>query len=172
VKLQVLGLDRPADADNTFSALTKDPPNGLLIFRSPIIRMLATRITEFADRNRLPTMYADSQFVEGGGLMSYAADLLALDRHTAVYVDKILKGAKPGDRPVEGTKKFELVVNVKTAQKIGLTISTIDSESGGQGDQGCAGINRHGVADERAAQERSSAPSWLRVMRLGPQGRG
>jgi putative ABC transport system substrate-binding protein len=122
VKLQVLGLDRPADADNTFSALTKDPPNGLLIFRSPIIRMLATRITEFADRNRLPTMYADSQFVEGGGLMSYAADLLALDRHTAVYVDKILKGAKPGDLPVEGTKKFELVVNVKTAQKIGLTI--------------------------------------------------
>jgi putative tryptophan/tyrosine transport system substrate-binding protein len=122
VKLQLLGLDRPADADNTFSALTKDPPNGLLIFRSPIIRMLATRITEFADRNRLPTMYADSQFVEGGGLMSYAPDILALDRHTAVYVDKILKGAKPADLPVEGTKKFELVVNVKTAQKIGLTI--------------------------------------------------
>jgi putative ABC transport system substrate-binding protein len=122
VKLQLIGLERPADADNTFSAITKERPNGLLIFRSPIIRILGTRITEFTDKNRLPTMYSDSQFVEGGGLMSYAPDILALDRHTATYVDKILKGAKPADLPVEGPKKLELVINLKTAQKIGLTM--------------------------------------------------
>jgi putative tryptophan/tyrosine transport system substrate-binding protein len=102
VQVQLLGLGRPAEADNTFSALTKDRPNGLLIFRSPIVRMIATRITEFADKNRVATMYADSQFVEGGGLMSYAPDILALDRQTAKYVDKILKGAKPADLSVEG----------------------------------------------------------------------
>jgi putative ABC transport system substrate-binding protein len=122
VKLQLLGVERPADADNTFSAITKERPNGLLIFRSPIIRILGTRITEFADKNRLPTMYSDSQFVEGGGLMSYAPNILDLDRRAAYYVDKILKGAKPADLPVEGPKKFEIVINLKTAQQIGLTI--------------------------------------------------
>jgi putative ABC transport system substrate-binding protein len=122
VKLQLLGVERPADADNTFSAITKERPNGLLILRSPIIRILGTRITEFADKNRLPTMYSDSQFVEGGGLMSYAPNILDLDRRAAYYVDKILKGAKPADLPVEGPKKFEIVINLKTAQQIGLTI--------------------------------------------------
>jgi putative ABC transport system substrate-binding protein len=122
LKVQLLGLERPADADNIFSAMTKERPNGLLIFRSPIIRIIGTRLTEFADKNRLPTMYGDSQFVEGGGLMSYAPNIRDLDRLTAVYVDKILKGAKPGDLPVEGPKKFEIAINLKTAQQIGLTI--------------------------------------------------
>jgi ABC-type uncharacterized transport system substrate-binding protein len=123
LKVQLLGLERPADADNIFSAMTKERPDGLLIFRSPIIRILGTRVTEFTDKNRLPTMYSDSQFVEsGGGLMSYAPNIPDLDRLTAVYVDKILKGAKPGDLPVEGPKKFELGINLKTAQQIGLTI--------------------------------------------------
>jgi putative tryptophan/tyrosine transport system substrate-binding protein len=122
MKLQLLGLERPTDADNTFSAMTKERPNGLLIFRSPIIRIVATRITEFADKNRVPTIYGDSLFVEGGGLMSYAPNILDLDRRAAYYVDKILKGAKPADLPVEGPKKFEIVINLKTAQQIGLTI--------------------------------------------------
>jgi putative tryptophan/tyrosine transport system substrate-binding protein len=122
MKLQLLGLERPTDADNTFSAMTKERPNGLLIFRSPIIRIVATRITEFADKNRVPTMHGDSLFVEGGGLMSYAPNILDLDRRAAYYVDKILKGAKPADLPVEGPKKFEIVINLKTAQQIGLTI--------------------------------------------------
>jgi putative ABC transport system substrate-binding protein len=123
VKLQLLGLERPADADNIFSAMAKERPNGLLIFRSPIIRLLGTRVTEFADKNRLPTMYSDSQFVEGGGgLMSYAPNIRDLDRRTAAYVDKILKGARPADLSIEGPKKFELTVNLKTAQQLGLTI--------------------------------------------------
>jgi putative ABC transport system substrate-binding protein len=122
VKLQFLGLERPEDADNIFSAMTKERPNGLLIFRSPIIRILGARITEFVDKNRLPTMYGDSQFVEGGGLMSYAPNILDLDRRTAAYVDMILKGAKPADLPIEGPKKFELTINLKTAQQLGLAI--------------------------------------------------
>jgi putative tryptophan/tyrosine transport system substrate-binding protein len=122
LKLQLLALERPADADNIFSAMTKEPPNGLLIFRSPIIRVVGTRITEFADKNRLPSMYSDSQFVEEGGLMSYAPNIPDLDRRTAVYVDKILKGAKPADLPVEGPKKFEVVINLKTAQQLSVGI--------------------------------------------------
>jgi putative tryptophan/tyrosine transport system substrate-binding protein len=122
LKLQLLALERPADADTIFSAITKERPNGLLIFRSPIIRTLGTRVTEFADKNRLPTMYSDSQFVEDGGLISYAPNIRDLDRRAAVYVDKILKGTKPADLPVEGPKKFEVVINLKAAQHIGLNI--------------------------------------------------
>lgn len=122
LKLQLLALERAADADNIFSAMTKERPNGLLIFRSPIIRIIETRITEFAHKNRLPTMYSDSQLVEDGGLMSYAPNIRDLDRRTAAYVDKILKGAKPADLPIEGPKKFEVVINLKTAQQIGVNI--------------------------------------------------
>jgi putative ABC transport system substrate-binding protein len=122
VKLQPVGLERPGGLDEAFSVITKERPNGLFILRSPIVRILATRITEFADKNRLPTMYADSQFVESGGLMSYAPDILALDRRTGIYVDKILKGARPADLPIEEATKFEFVINLKTAKAIGLTI--------------------------------------------------
>jgi putative tryptophan/tyrosine transport system substrate-binding protein len=122
VKLQPVGLERPGGLDEAFSVITKERPNGLFILRSPIVRILATRITEFADKNRLPTMYADSQFVESGGLMSYAPDILALDRRTGIYVDKILKGARPADLPIEEATKFEFVINLKTAKAIGLAI--------------------------------------------------
>lgn len=122
VKFQPVQLEKPGDLDGAFSAMTKERPNGLLILRSPIVRISAVRIREFADKNRLPTMYSDSQFVEDGGLMSYAADILALDRRTASYIEKILKGAKPAELPVEESSKFEFVINLKTAKAIGLTI--------------------------------------------------
>jgi putative ABC transport system substrate-binding protein len=122
LKFKAVELERPADLENAFAAITKERPNGLIVLRSPIVAVSAKRITEFAEKNRLPAMYGDSQLVEGGGLMSYAPDLIDLDRRTAVYVDKILKGAKPADLPVEGPKKFELVINLKTAEQIGLTI--------------------------------------------------
>jgi putative tryptophan/tyrosine transport system substrate-binding protein len=122
LKFRSVELERPADLENAFAAITKERPDGLIILRSPIVAVSAKRITEFAEKNRLPAMYGDSQLVEVGGLMSYAPDLLDLDRRGAVYVDKILKGAKPADLPVEGPKKFEVVINLKTAQQIGLDI--------------------------------------------------
>jgi putative ABC transport system substrate-binding protein len=77
---------------------------------------------KFAAKNRLPTMFPEKLFVEAGGLMSYAPNIAENFRRAAAYVDKILKGAKPGDIPVERAKKFELVINLKTAKQIGLTI--------------------------------------------------
>ena len=81
-----------------------------------------TQIAGFAAKNRLPTIYYATEFVEDGGLMSYAPNFADLSRRAATYVDKILKGAKPADIPVEQPKKFEFVINLKTAKQIGLTI--------------------------------------------------
>ena len=122
LELKAVGLERPSDLDNAFAVITKERADGLLLQRSPIISLSAKRITDFAEKNRLPAIFGDSQLVEGGGLMSYAPDLLDLDRRTAIYIDKILQGAKPADLSVEGPKKFELVINLKAAQQIGLGI--------------------------------------------------
>jgi putative ABC transport system substrate-binding protein len=81
------------------------------------------RIVEFATKNRFPAIYHNEDFIEAGGLMSYAPSVLDMHRRAATYVDKILKGAKPADLPVEQPTKFELVINLKTAKQIGLTIS-------------------------------------------------
>ena len=80
------------------------------------------RILDFAAKNRLPAMYAQNEYVEAGGLMSYGPDMPASYRRAATYVDKVLKGAKPSDLPVEQPTKFEFVINLKTAKQIGLTI--------------------------------------------------
>ena len=89
---------------------------------SPVINTHRSRILEFATKNRLPAMYAAPEFVEAGGLMSYAPSYTDLFRRAATYVDKILKGAKPADLPVEQPTKFEFTINLKTAKQIGLTI--------------------------------------------------
>ena len=81
-----------------------------------------TQIVELAVKSRLPAIYTNSQFVDAGGLMTYGASITDLDRRAATYVDKILKGAKPADLPVEQPKKFELIINLKAAKQIGLTI--------------------------------------------------
>ena len=90
--------------------------------QQPTVHRLRARIVDLAAKNRLPAMYPNSEYVETGGLMSYAADIVAMFRRTATYVDKILKGTKPADLPVEQPKKFEFIINLKAAKQIGLTI--------------------------------------------------
>ena len=90
--------------------------------RGPLMRANRKRIADFALKSRLPSVYSNREAVDAGGLMSYGADLADSYRRVAYYVDRILKGAKPADLPVEQPTKFELVINLKTAKQIGLTI--------------------------------------------------
>ncbi len=122
IQIQVMRVRRQDAFDNAFEAIAKERADALLITRGPVIRTYATRIRDFADKKRLPTMYDDKRFVEGGGLMSYGTDILDLYQRSATYVDKILKGTKPADLPVEQPVRFEFVVNLKTAKDIGVTI--------------------------------------------------
>jgi ABC-type uncharacterized transport system substrate-binding protein len=111
------------DFEKVFAALNKQRPDGLYVpGAGGVMRPNQKRIVEFALKSRLPSMYTSRETVEAGGLMSYRADLADGYRRVAIYVDKILKGAKPADLPVEQPTKFELVINLKTAKQIGLTI--------------------------------------------------
>jgi putative tryptophan/tyrosine transport system substrate-binding protein len=111
------------DFEKVFAALNKQRPDGLYVVTAgPVMRPNEKRIAGFALKSRLPSVYDSRGYVEAGGLMSYGADLADSYRRVAIYVDKILKGAKPGDLPVEQPKKFELVINLKTAKQIGLTV--------------------------------------------------
>jgi ABC-type uncharacterized transport system substrate-binding protein len=102
--------------------MKKERADALVPLRSPLIRYQQEQIAELAAKNRLPAMYDSRDFTEAGGLMSYGAMGADLDRRAATYVDKILKGAKPADLPVEQPTKFELVINLKAAKQIGLNI--------------------------------------------------
>ncbi len=103
-------------------AQPREGPRGLLVAATAITLRHRARIIDFAAGKRLPTIYARSRYVDSGGLMSYGANLPDLSRRAATYVDRILRGAKPADLPVEQTTKFELVINLKTAKAMGLTI--------------------------------------------------
>ena len=122
VKLQYLEVQSPKEIEPALLAASKGRAQAVLINRTPVTAVHYARIAELAIKNRLPTMYADREFVEAGGLMSYGPDYIFMYRRVAVYVDKILKGTKPADLPVEQPMKFELVINLKTAKQIGLTI--------------------------------------------------
>ncbi len=111
------------DFEKVFAALNKQRPDGLyVIISGRVMRPNRKRIAEFALKSRLPSVYDNTEIVEAGGLMSYTADLADDYRRVAIYVDKILKGAKPGDLPIEQPTKFELVINLKAAKQIDLTI--------------------------------------------------
>jgi putative tryptophan/tyrosine transport system substrate-binding protein len=115
---------RAADGfENVFVSINKQRPDGLYVFDSPLLNVSRKRTVTFALKSRLPSMYQSGEAIEAGGLMYYGADLADSNRRVATYVDKILKGAKPADLPVEQPTKFELVFNLKTAKQIGLTIS-------------------------------------------------
>ncbi len=114
---------RAADGfERVFAALTKERPDGLYVRWGPLMSANQKRIIGFALKSRLPSMYTNREGVEAGGLMSYGADLADSYRRVAYFVDRILKGAKPADLPVEQPTKFEFVINLKTAKQIGLTI--------------------------------------------------
>ena len=110
------------DFDKVFAAMSKQRPDGLYVAGGPLMRDNQKRIVGFALKSRLPSMYYNRESVDAGGLMSYGADIADIYRRVAYYVDRILKGAKPADLPVEQPTKFELVINLKTAKQIGLTI--------------------------------------------------
>ncbi len=116
---EVRGTD---DFERVFATLSKQRPDGLYPGGGPLMATNGKRIAGFALKSRLPSTYVDREYVDAGGLMYYGADLADSYRRVAFYVDKILKGAKPTDLPVEQPKKFELVINLKTAKQIGLTI--------------------------------------------------
>jgi putative ABC transport system substrate-binding protein len=122
IKLQPVEVREANDFERAFSALKRERADALFPLRSPFISNHVKRIVELAAKNRVPGMYDASEFPEAGGLMSYGTMLPDLDRRAAVYVGKILKGAKPADLPVEQPTKFEFIINLKTAKLIGLTI--------------------------------------------------
>jgi putative ABC transport system substrate-binding protein len=122
IKLQPVEVRGPNDLEHAFSAMKKERAGALIPLTSPLISDQRKQIVELAAKNRLPAMYDSRVFSEAGGLMSYGTNLADLDRRAAMYVDKILKGAKPGDLPIEQPKKFELIVNLKAAKQIDLTI--------------------------------------------------
>jgi putative tryptophan/tyrosine transport system substrate-binding protein len=122
IQLQSLKVRGPQDFETAFSQMTGARAEALLIQADPIFRGERARLAELAVKNRLPTVLPQSTFVEAGGLMSYGTNGPDLYRRAATYVDKILRGAKPADLPVQQPTKFELVINLKTAKQIGLTI--------------------------------------------------
>ena len=112
----------PEDLEKAFASIAHQRPEALVLAPSNMFRAHRARIVELAARHRLPATFSDKGFVEAGGLMSYGSDEKAIFRQLANYVDRILKGAKPGDLPIEQPTKFELVINLKTAKALGLTI--------------------------------------------------
>src|SRR5258706_6688442 len=122
VQLQVVEARGPADFEKAFSEMSANGAGALLVLTTPVFDIERQRIVDLAAKNQLPSMYASKNYVESGGLMCYGPNFADLNRRAAGYVDKILKGAKPSDLPVEQPTKFELVINMKTAHSLGLTV--------------------------------------------------
>jgi putative ABC transport system substrate-binding protein len=122
VQLQPVGVRTAAELEGAFAAMARARAQGVLVLGTAIFLSERQRVAELAIKHRLPTMSNLKDVVEAGGLMSYSPNWDDLFRRGAIYVDKILKGAKPADLPVEQATKFELVINLKTAKAIGLTI--------------------------------------------------
>ena len=122
VRAQYIDVLSPQDFETAFQAARKGRADAILVLSSPVIFSQRTRIADLAVKNHLPMMFPQSEWVEDGGLMSYAPNYADLFRRAATYVDKILKGAKPADLPVEQPTKFEFIINLKAAKQISLTI--------------------------------------------------
>jgi putative tryptophan/tyrosine transport system substrate-binding protein len=122
VQLQVLPVRDPKELDTAFTAMTRERAGALVVFHEHLFFAHQNRIRDFAVKNRLPVMYERREYVDAGGLISYGVSFRDNFRRAAVFVDRILKGAKPADLSVEQPTRFELVVNLKTAKALGLRI--------------------------------------------------
>jgi putative ABC transport system substrate-binding protein len=122
VQLQLLEVRTPEELDGALGAAARDRADALIVLPDPMLLTHRRRIADLAAKSRLPAIYYERDFVEAGGLLSYGPSLADMYRRSAVYVDKILKGAKPAELPVEQPTKFELVINLRTAKALGLTI--------------------------------------------------
>jgi putative ABC transport system substrate-binding protein len=122
LQLQYLDVLSHKDIETSFQAASEKRAGAVLVLAGPVMSPHRTEVVNLAAKNRLPAMYYRSDYVEAGGLMTYSTSFPDLFRRAATYVDKILKGAKPADLPVEQPTKFELVINLKAAKQIGLTI--------------------------------------------------
>ena len=122
VQLQYLDVRDPKDIEIAFREASREQADAVLVLGGPVVLPQRTKVAELAVKNRLPAIYNRPEFVEAGGLVSYSASYTDMSRRAATYVDKILKGAKPADLPVEQPKKFEFIINLKAAKQIGLTI--------------------------------------------------
>jgi putative ABC transport system substrate-binding protein len=120
--VQFIGVRADSDFDHAFDAIARERPDAFIVLADRVFLHNRGRIVDFAARNRLPAVYPYRELVEAGGLMSFGPNYAEMHRRAAVYVDKILKGAKPSDLPVEQPTKFELIINPKSAKAIGLTI--------------------------------------------------
>ena len=122
VKLQYLDVPRLNDLETAFRAAAKSTADAVLVLGSAIYASHRKQVVDVAVKSRLPTIFRNAEYVDDGGLMSYGVNLLELDGRAATYIDKILKGAKPGELPIEQPTKFEMIVNLRTAKQIGLTV--------------------------------------------------
>ena len=122
VQLHLVGVHNVPELATAFAAITQEQAEALMVQPDGFLTLHRTAILEFATQHRLPAIYGHPQYVEAGGLLVYMANYPDLDRRAATYVDKILKGAKPADLPVEQPTKFDLAINLKTAKALGLTI--------------------------------------------------
>jgi putative ABC transport system substrate-binding protein len=122
MKMLSLGVRAADEFDNAFATIIKERPDALVVLADRLFLHNRVRLMDFATKNRLPGVHAYVELVEAGGLMSYGPSYSGMHRRAAYFVDKILKGAKPGELPVERPAKFELVINLKAAKQIGITI--------------------------------------------------
>ena len=122
IRLQVVDARGPTEIERAFADMLRTRVDGLAVLSTPMLNHERRRLAHLATKNRLPAVYSFRSYVDAGGLVSYGPNIPDMSRRAATYVDKILKGAKPGDLPVEQPTKFELVINLKTAKALGLTI--------------------------------------------------
>jgi putative ABC transport system substrate-binding protein len=122
IELETVTARNPSEFESAFAAATKEHADALLLMPDALFHTYPSKIVELAAKNRLPATYDRSDFVEAGGLMSFAINLEDLSRRAANYVDKILKGSNPGNLPVDEPIRYDFVINLKTAHDLGLTI--------------------------------------------------